>query len=107
MAINLPNQTSASLATTRPASSRPDRPVVIYAWRINMRLLVWSLLVVSVLAPTLYFWHQFQVRRHVAAVLERARLLYQKEEWRNAAATFHQYRQFRPNDPEALLLQAQ
>jgi tetratricopeptide (TPR) repeat protein len=107
MAIDLPNVASTSTTAARPASSRPDRPAVIYAWRINMRLLVWSLLVAGALAPALYFWHQFQVRRHVAAVLDRARLLYQKEEWRSAAATFHQYLQFRPDDPEALLLQAQ
>src|SRR5262245_17755856 len=109
MAIETPvvNSESQAPEAPRPGSSRLDRPTVIQAWQINLRLLFWSILAATLLTPALYGWYRYQVRCHVAAVLERARLLYQKEEWRSAAATFHQYLQFRPDDPEALLLQAQ
>src|SRR3990172_2837821 len=69
-------------------------------WRVNHRLLAWSLGLVAVVSTAVYFWHVHQVRAQADALFERALALHGQEDWPAAAAGFHQYLQLRDdNDP--------
>src|SRR5690349_17851246 len=69
----------------------------VRVWRINVRLLVATLLVIVVAAPCLYFWYQYQVSRQATALMDRAQKLYDEENWNQAAALLHQFLQLRPD----------
>jgi tetratricopeptide (TPR) repeat protein len=95
---------------TGSADPVPSRePVRI--WRINVRLLLGTILAVALAAPCLYFWHQYQVGRQATALMDRAQKLFDEEDWTRAAALLHQFLQLRPDDPQhaprAMLLRAQ
>ncbi|MGQ0634353.1 MAG: tetratricopeptide repeat protein [Planctomycetaceae bacterium] len=81
------------------------------AWRVNHRLLLWSVLILAVGATTIYFWHRYQLQAQADALFDRALSLHKQEDWKAAAASFHQYLQLRnENDAhysEALLYRAQ
>jgi tetratricopeptide (TPR) repeat protein len=68
---------------------------------------VLTLVAVVVCGPALYFWYNYQHGRHAAAILIRARAMYDDKDWRAASTAFHQYLRLRPNDSEALILRAQ
>src|SRR5258708_4909170 len=74
----------------------PRLPPAAQAWRLNRRQLLWTLAVGVVAAPLSYFWYSYQHDRHATALLERGRLLHEQEDWRGAAAAFHQFLRLRP-----------
>ena len=112
MPLDLPpempvSSSPASVGVEALPAPRADRPDVLQTWHINLRLLLVTAVVVAVVAPSLFLWYRFQVSRNAAAILDRARALYEKKDWRTASATFHKYLNLRPDDPEARLLRAQ
>src|SRR5262245_26263477 len=103
MATDVQQATPSTPAPERSdaGASRADRPAVVQKWRLDGRVLVWTLAVLAVLTPAGYFWHRTQVRRHAAAILDHARDLFAQKKWRPASSAFHQYLQLRPDDAEA------
>ncbi|MBI3860377.1 MAG: tetratricopeptide repeat protein [Planctomycetia bacterium] len=90
---------NGALPTTRVPGTR--------RWRINRRLGLATLAALLILAPSVFGWHAFQFRRNAAAILARAAVLNDQEDWQRAASCVYQYLQLRPGDPQALLLAAQ
>src|SRR5262249_23325639 len=86
---------------------QPGRPRVGRSRQINMRLVAWSLIAVTLLSPALFGWHQWQVRRHAPLLFDPGPLRCNKGAWDNPSGTLYLYLQIRPDDAEALLLRAQ
>lgn len=76
-------------------------------WKLNVRLLIGTLVGLAVLSPAVYFWHSWQVGRNASALLDRAKLHEDKGEWMLAAQDLHRYLQLRPDDTEALVRRAE
>ena len=102
-------QPASSLPRPGGGAPAPDRPQAARGWAINFRFLAWSLVAAGVILAALFVWYRLQLRRHADALLERARTLYEKNEWKAASSSFHQYLGLQPdgeNKKEALLLRA-
>ncbi len=65
---------------------------------LNVRLLVGTLITLTVLAVVGFFWWQFQVGRTAGALLSRAESFEAEEEWMDAATYLHRYLRLNPAD---------
>ena len=84
-----------------PHASRPDPKAHRHhriARQLNRRLAIGSLIALIVVAPSVYFLHQFQVRRTSAAFLVRADELTKEQEWIKAAEYVQRYLRLHPTD---------
>lgn len=64
MVTDLQNQTFSGpiFGIEIAGAPRPDSPAATVAWRLNIRLLVCSLIAGGVLAPSLCLWYESQNR---------------------------------------------
>ncbi|MCO6454704.1 MAG: hypothetical protein J5I93_05315, partial [Pirellulaceae bacterium] len=69
--------------------------------KLNVPLLVGTLLAFSSLTVAAYFWHGFQLRRLASIFLDRAVELEQQDQWRAASGYIHRYLRLRPDDGQA------
>jgi Flp pilus assembly protein TadD len=99
----LPVQRIAATEPTRRRFAHDVRPV----WTINVRLLVLTIVVVVILAPTLYVVRAVQVRRNAGILFERAQEYERQGDLTAAARTLFRYLQFRPDDGPARVLLAE
>jgi hypothetical protein len=76
-------------------------------WTINVRLLVLTVVVVVILAPTLYVVRAVQVRRNAGILFERAEEYERQGNLTATAQTLFRYLQFRPDDGPARVLLAE
>jgi Tfp pilus assembly protein PilF len=76
-------------------------------WTVNVRLLIWTMVVVVILAPTLYVVRTVQVRRNAGILFERAEELERQGDLTAAARTLFRYLQFSPDDGPARVLLAE
>ena len=74
---------------------------------LNVRLLVETLIVAAILAPAIYVWYSWQVKRTAAAMLERAGKLTEDKDDRAAAQYYFQYLKLRPDDAGVQVLLAE
>ena len=65
---------------------------------VNLRMLVLTLIVLSLIIPVSYAWHAYQVHRTSTALLEQAETLEKEKKWGEAASYLDRYLQIRPND---------
>ncbi|MCS7045013.1 MAG: hypothetical protein NZO58_01525, partial [Gemmataceae bacterium] len=72
------------------------------ARRVNVRLLLWTIGTLAVLAVVVHAWHAYQVRRNAHYLLQRGQKAL--EEGRSAVglAYLHQYLTLAPDDLDAL-----
>lgn len=75
-------------------------------WTLSVRWLVGTLVIVALVAPGLYALNAYQVRRNASALLERAKVHEDKEEWLLAAQDVHRYLQLCPDEPAATIRRA-
>jgi tetratricopeptide (TPR) repeat protein len=93
-------KTTSTLTRPRPTAAASKRqPTTRY--KFNTRLAVTTVVVLVILAPSLYAWHAFQVGRNSTALLHQAGRYEQEENWSRAAEFVHRYLQLRPNDANA------
>jgi hypothetical protein len=103
-----PKKLPTALTFEIPTAARRSRSrSAKLTYSISKRVAVWTLVWGVVCGPLLYAWYHFQHERHIPAHLDRARALFAKEAWNDAAGAINRYLQIRPNDPEALVLRAQ
>ncbi|MFN0054094.1 MAG: tetratricopeptide repeat protein [Planctomycetales bacterium] len=76
-------------------------------WRLNGRCLAWTMLVLVVLGPALFFWQKYQVKHTAQTLIERGRGLMEEKKWSAAHEALSRYMVLRRDDPEALLLRAE
>ncbi len=81
------------------AATGPEVPV--RQRRLNTRLLVGTVLVISVAGTAGYFWHSYQVQRTADAFLQRATQLANEQDWRAAYQNVNRYLHLEPNDSAA------
>ena len=75
--------------------------------QLNVRLAVISVIVVTVSAIFLYFWHGFQVKRLSGSLIDVADQREQEEQWFEAAVYLHRYLRLQPDDGEIKVRLAQ
>jgi hypothetical protein len=63
-------------------------------WAINVRLLIWTVVAIVILAPTLYVVWSVQVRRNAGILFERAEEFERQGDLTAAARTLFRYLQF-------------
>ncbi len=81
-------------AGLQPApASQPQRSELL-----NVSVAVASLVLVLLVIPGGFFWHQFQIRRNASELLRQADKLEADEKWREAAALCFRYLKLRPDD---------
>jgi len=67
---------------------------------LNTRLLVISLVVVGILCPASYFWHEYQVRRIGRTLLGHAERAEADQKWGESTAYLYRYLQLYPDDAD-------
>jgi len=74
---------------------------------LNVKLLIASVVFLVVSAPSVYFWHQFQLERLTTTLLTRVEELVEEEQWWRAYKLVRQYVRHHPQDPKGWALWAQ
>ena len=85
----------------RPAGKRTARRV------LNTRILVGSLVALTVLATACYFWRAYQLRRTSSVLAERAETLAEEKHFAAAAHYYARYLELSPEDADARLRRAE
>ncbi|MHB8974107.1 MAG: tetratricopeptide repeat protein [Pirellulaceae bacterium] len=92
--VSNPGARPVARGTTPEASGRPPKKKRI----LNVPLLVITLVVVAVLAPAAYFWHDFQLKRTATSLLDRADVAEKDQDWGTAADYVQRYLRLVPDD---------
>jgi tetratricopeptide (TPR) repeat protein len=93
----LPTKNESSQAAKRPKTKRI----------LNLRLVVETLIVASILGPAIYLWYAWQLKRTEAAMLERAEKLVEDKDDRAAAQYYFRFLKLRPDDANGQVLLAE
>lgn len=70
-------------------------------WRVDRRVLAWTIVALIVAVPSAILWHRFQSHRQATALLDRALELEAVGNWSAAANRLHHYVQLAPRDADA------
>jgi tetratricopeptide (TPR) repeat protein len=95
------SSSAASRAGTTGESARAGTPDRI-EYRLNLPLILRTVVVLVVVAPAIYFWYNYRHDIHSVALLDRARKVRGEEKWVESRELFSKYLNQRPNDAEAL-----
>jgi Flp pilus assembly protein TadD len=100
----IPGQATFSDAWVITAAAKQHETRI---WMLNVRLVVWTAVIIALVAPSLYAVHTVQVRRNAGILFERAEAFERQGDLKAAARALFQYLQFHPDDGPARVLLAE